>query len=332
MRFSKKLSGIILIIFSVVLSISPIVGAQSATSAQGMQISPTLIEINAEAGGEYKISINVTNVTVADLFYSSSVDDFNSNDETGSPHIISDEELPTTASIKTWVSSITDFTLASHDSKDISAQITVPTDAEPGGHYGVIRFSGSTPSVDTTGVGLSASAGVLILIRVGSEDQIVEQADLASFYTEQNDKQSWFFENGPITFVTRVQNSGNVHVKPSGSIEVRDMFGGLTASLDINTQDPKSNVLPDSVRRFESELSNKWMFGQYTATLTLGYGTKGQAITNTIKFWVIPYKIILVGLFILFTLGFIFKRLIRVYNRRIIEKSKNENNNKKGTS
>jgi hypothetical protein len=332
MRFPKKLLGIILVAFYAVLSIAPSVGAESTISTQGMQISPTLLEINAEAGNEYEVSVNVTNITDTDLVYSSSIDDFNSNNETGSPHIISNEDLPETASIKTWVTPITDFVLASHDSKNISAMITVPTNAEPGGHYGVIRFSGGSSNVDTNGVGLSASAGVLVLIRVGSDDQIIEKADLASFNVEKDDKQSWLFENGPITFVSRIQNNGNVHVKPSGSIEVRDMFGGLTATMDVNTKDPKSNVLPNSIRRFESALNTKWMFGQYTATITLGYGTKGQAITNTIKFWVIPYKLILIGLFILFTVGFVLKRLVAVYNGHIVKKSKNENNKKKGTS
>lgn len=328
MKFSQRLSQILIGSLLGVLIIPAIAFAQSANSAQGMQISPTLVEINAELGGQYKVSVNVTNVTASDLFYSASVDDFEANSETGSPNIVSESSLPENASVKTWVSSITGFTLASHDSKDIQVQINVPMNAEPGGHYGIVRFSGSTPDVSSNGVGLSASAGVLLLIRVGSDDQIVEQAELAEFFTQQNDSRSWFFENGPIDFVTRIQNKGNVHVKPSGSIEVRDMFGGLTSKIDINTQNPKSNVLPDSIRRFDSELTNQWMFGQYTATLTMGYGTKGQAITNTIKFWVVPYKLILVVLLVIFTIGFVLKRMVIVYNRHIIEKSKNEKNKK----
>jgi len=298
----------------------------SNSSAQGIQISPTLYELNAERGKTYSIKLTVMNVTLSDLLYTVSVDDFASSDESGSPHIILNSELPETASIITWISTIPEFTLKSHESRAVDAQITIPSSAEPGGHYGVLRFSGIAPELDSTSVGLSASAGVLILIRV--DGVISETATLASFYSANGDKQSSFFESSPIDFVVRIKNEGNIHVKPSGDIEIRDMFGGLTASFPINKTEPRSNVLPNSIRRFETKLSKPWMIGLYTANITLGYGTTGQALTGTISFWVIPWKIIFVGLVALVTLFFILRRLIRVYNRRIIEKSKNENNNK----
>jgi hypothetical protein len=300
--------------------------AVGSNAAQGIEISPTLVELNAARGGTYNIKLKLRNVTVSDLVYKVSVDDFSSSDETGSPHIILDSKLPATASIKTWVVTASQFTLNSHKSTVVDAQIIVPDNAEPGGHYGVLSFSGVAPEVESTGVGLSASAGVLILVRVDGD--ITEKASLSSFYSAKDNKQSFFFENGPITLVTRIKNEGNIHVKPSGNIELRDMFGGLVTSLPINKQEPKSNVLPDSIRRFDSKFDKKWMVGRYTANLTLGYGVKGQAITSTISFWVIPYKIILAGLFIFATVIFILKRLIRVYNRHIIEKSKNESSTK----
>lgn len=324
MRLSKIIFGLIVIaiVSGVFVGVSVSAQAANANAAQGIQISPTLVELNAAKGKTYNITLNVTNVTGSDLVYTSSVDDFNAADETGSPHIILDSKLPDTASIKTWVAVDFQFTLQSHKSRVITAQITIPNNAEPGGHYGVLRFSGSAPELKSTGVGLSASAGVLMLVRV--DGVISEKASLASFYSAQNDKQSWFFENSPISFVTRIKNDGNVHIKPSGLIEVRDMFGGLVANLPINDQEPKSNVLPSSIRRFDSELKKPWMIGLYTVNLALGYGEKGQAITNTISFWVIPYKLILAVLFVLVTIVFILKRMIRVYNKRIAERVRNE--------
>jgi hypothetical protein len=298
-------------------------------AAEGIQISPALIELNATRGKTYNLNLTIMNVTNSDLIYDAMVDDFNSTSETGSPHIITDNTLPPTSSVVTWVAGIPEFTLHSKQSKSVVAQVTIPANAEPGGHYGIIRFSCKAPNLSDNGVGLSASAGVLLLIRV--DGAITEKADLASFYSTQNDKQSFFFENGPINFVTRIQNTGNIHIKPVGSIEVHDMFGGLTATLPVNSD--QSNVLPNSIRRFESQFNEDWLFGRYTANLTLGYGTTGQAITSTISFWVIPYKIVLVGLLALATLIFIFSRLIKVYNKHIIEMSKKENasKNKKST-
>lgn len=330
MRFTKIFLGIVTVVSVLVWLTSTSVGAQSTVinAAQGMQISPTLVELNAAKDKTYNIKLTVTNVTASDLVYTTSVDDFNAADETGSPHIILDSTLPPTASIKTWVSTDSGFALTAHKSRVVTAQIIIPNNAEPGGHYGVLRFSGTAPEIKSTGVGLSASAGVLILIRV--DGAIVEKASLASFYTSSSQKggQSSFFENGPVSFITRIKNEGNVHIQPVGNIEVRDMFGGLVKNLPVNKD--KSNVLPNSIRRFdEQKLDKPWMFGLYTVNLTLGYGTTGQAITNTISFWVIPWKIILAALFILATVIYILRRMIKVYNRRIIENAKNENKNKK---
>lgn len=332
MKFRKIVFGLIAITLLLAGVAAAHVSAQAANAnaAQGIQISPALVELNASKGKTYNINLGVTNVTGTDLVYKTSVSDFGASGETGSPHIFIDNKLTPASSIITWVDTAPEFSLGSHQSRTVTAQITVPANAEPGGHYGVIRFSGTAPKLDRTGVGLSASAGVLILIRV--DGLITEKADLASFYTSatQSGKETSFFENGPAYFVVRIRNVGNIHVKPVGNIEVKNMFGGVVANIPINKD--KSNVLPNSIRRFDDAKVNKdWMIGRYTANLTLGYGTNGQAITGTINFWVIPYKIILVALLVLVTVIYILRRIIKVYNKRIIEKAKNENKNSKKT-
>ena len=323
MSMTKKLLGFIVS----VLAISGLVGAyasaettNSGNAAQGLEISPALVELNAARGNVYDIKLNVTNVTASDLQYDSSVADFGATNETGSPRILTDSKLPATSSIKTWVKMPSNFTLGAHKSKTIMAQVTIPANAEPGGHYGVLQFSGKAPEIDTTGVGLSASAGALVLIRV--DGKITEKANLVEFKTVQNDKQSFLFEASPISFVARIKNEGNIHVKPNGSIKINDMFGNLVKELKINKD--MANILPDSIRRFDAKLNKDWMIGRYTAELSMGYGTTGQAITNTISFWVIPYKIILAAILIIATIIFIFTRIVKSYTKRVIARAKHE--------
>lgn len=325
----RFISFFVAVIISSLLLITPS-GAVSniSNAAQGLQISPALVDLNASRGSTQEITLNVMNITAADLVYSESVVDFKSSGETGSPQIVTDSDSPSTVSIRTWFENIPQFSLNAGKSKKIIARITIPNDAEPGGHYGVLRFSGNAPEMDTTGVGLAASTGVLILIRVDGD--ITEKASLASFYSSNSGKQQWFFENGPIEFTTRIKNDGNIHVKPSGNIEIRDMFGNLVSNLSINQQNPKSNILPDSIRRFESKLNKSWLFGKYTANLALGYGLNGQAITGTIDFWVIPYKLIITVLFVIATIIFILSRVMKAHNKRVIARYKRSENSSKG--
>lgn len=334
MRHYKKLilrfvGGLLFLCIFASLTLTVKADDSYSNAADGSQISPTRYDFNASRGDTKILKLNITNVTASDLIYTSSVSDFSAKDESGSPKISIDDSLPATSSIRSWISVSSTFKLGSHQSIQLDATVTIPDNAEPGGHYGVISFSGSAPEVSGSAVGLSASTGVLVLITVDGD--IKENASMAEFFSSQDGKQSWFFENGPVTFVTRVKNDGNVHIKPTGTIELRDMFGGLTATMNVNKADSQekiSNVLPNSIRRFESTYDKKWMFGRYTANLALSYGSKGQAIVNTISFWVIPYKLIIAGLFILITIIFILTRIIKVYNKRIIERHEKAHKNK----
>lgn len=298
--------------------------ATNATAAQGLQVSPTTYLLNADPGKTYALDLKVFNVTMSNLVYTSSVDDFKAKDETGVPAISVDTTLPATASVRTWISSIPKFTLSAHETNSITATVSVPLNAEPGGHYGVIQFSGKAPDVTDTGVGLSAGAGVLVLIQVSGD--VKENASVASFSTLQNDTQHFFFEKGPITFQTRIKNSGNTHFAPHGTIELHNMFGGLVSTMKVNEN--ASNVLPNSIRRFENNYKKTWMFGRYTADLTLGYGDQGGAITGQLSFWVIPYKLVLVVLIVGATAIFVLSRVIKQYNKHIIEKARNAENKK----
>ncbi len=288
--------------------------AQQNTSGNGLEISPALAELNAVRGSTYRININVTNVTENVLEFENFINDFGSKDETGTPRVILDETPNTSElSIKKWVEKIPNFTLKPREKKMLVANITVPSNADPGGHYGVIRFSGTDKNAPSSTVDLTASAGTLVLIKVDGE--VNEKLNLATFQATKNGKASSSFETGPITFVTRFENTGNTHVKPIGNIEVSDIFGNKVDTLKINSSE--GNVLPSSTRRFEATLDKPWLFGKYTADIKVAYGTTGGAIVETITFWIIPYKILIVGLIGLITLLYILRSLIKRYNSYI---------------
>ncbi len=297
-------------------------------AASGLEISPAVVELNGERGKSYVLKLRVHNVTNSDLTYNSTVNDFGPKDETGSPRILQMGALPLTASMVSWVKSAGQLQLKSQESRQIDIGVTIPNNAEPGGHYGVVNFTGKDPQIVSSTVGVNVSTGLLLLVRV--DGAVTEKMSLASLTTEQNNKQRSFFESSPITFVTRLHNEGNVHVKPTGVLEIRNMFGGLVSSLQVNEK--SSNVLPNSVRRFDSVLNKDWMIGRYEANLTMGYGTKGQAIIGQVSFWVIPYRLLIVVALILATLGFIIHRLFKVYNRHVIKKYKQSHDNQTKTT
>jgi hypothetical protein len=82
--------------------------------------------------------------------------------------------------------------------------------------------------------------------------------------------------------------------------------------------------LPDSVRRFNVPLNKLGSFGKYTLEGNFGYGSSGQLLTAKTTFYIVPVPIILAGLGVLAVLLFfifVFPRMIRAYNRRIIRRA-----------
>jgi len=318
---------------TLLLAVGPLFVATSATAAdagstgQGLEISPPVIELSANPGQTVTTSIRVRNVTKGELIAKGKADDFGASaSEDGQPKLLLDETGATRFSLKFWLQGVPDLTLAPGELKTTVIKIVVPANAEPGGHFGVVRFTALPPSLEGTGVALSASIGALILLKVSGA--ITEKVSLAEFSTTQTTTQKGkqpitriasFFEHGPVDFLVRVRNEGTVHEKVTGTIDVKDTFGKKIGSVAVN--DKGGNVLPDSVRRFEQSLSNKQLFGHYTAALVLNYSS-GKTLAGKIGFWVIPWKLVLLGLVGLIVLFFVLKMALRRYNDHIIAQAR----------
>lgn len=302
--------------------------AASAQSGQAFTISPALIELSANPGETAIATIKLTNLSSTDLSITTQANDFGSKNETGEPNIIFDDQA-TPYSMRSWIGLSEEFKIGTKESKTIDFPIKVPQDAEPGGHYSVIRFTGSVPGEEGSNVALSASIGSLIFLKVSGQMQ--QKASIASFYAAKKDfAASSFFETGPVSFVERIKNDGNVHLKPTGTIEVKNTFGKVVSTMRVNgdpgnEDTPPRSVLPQSIRRFDQSLEGKRLFGKYTATLSVHYGDPQQKLEQTISFWVIPYK--LVGLIIagiaILTVLLVFG--IKKYNAHIIKKAQSSN-------
>lgn len=316
----KRFISIVTALCFVALSVFIMPKASIAQGAgQGLEISPPLLDIKADPGETVKTKIRVRNVTKESLVVKAQFEDFVASGEDGQPKILlnSDEQSP--YSIKDWLSAPESVTLASQQRAEIEVAIVVPQDASPGGHYGVIRFTGTPPELEGTGVSLSASVGTLVLVNISGD--VTESAKVAELFASKSGKRSSLFEYGPIDFTTRVENTGNIHLQPKGTLQVTNMFGKTVYVGQIN-QDSR-NVLPGSIRKFEQSMDKKLLFGRYTLKADIVYGTNSQITSASIVFWVIPYKLIGALVLGLAVLIFGFRR----YNRFIVSRAGKQQDN-----
>ncbi len=263
-------------------------------SGNGFRISPVRSELTVEKGQSQQLTVTVENPTAESTTAKAIINNFIASDnEDGEARLILDEKAPTPKNdFKKLVQPIPDVPLSAKEKKDIQVTISVPKDANSGGYYGAIRF---VPTTGTAGnIGLTASVGTIVLVRVPGN--LTEQLDLVQFSAADGSSAKSFFTKGNVSSLIRLKNSGDIHVKPYGTVLVKDMFGKIVTQYEFNNTEPRANILPDSTRKFVNELSHKSWLGRYTIEANIGYSSGGgQLITAKTSFWYIPIPV-LIGL------------------------------------
>lgn len=302
---------------------SPVLAQDDGT---GVKISPTRVEDLIDPGGVYRYEIKVTNKSSSPTTLYAYLKDFKAGGEGGQPVLIApgSEEGYFLAS---WID-ITDegIDFTPNEEKIISFHVKVPEETGPGGYYGGVYFGTKAPRVsldsEEQGAGMSVAqqTGCLVLLQIKGD--ALEEASIREFNTDKDLYDTPF----DINFIIRIENKGNVHVKPIGNISINNMFGKEVAVVRVNERG--GNVLPNSIRRFKEKWSGENGFGRYKATIGLSYGTsvnmggQGKQSLYTEKyFWIIPWKIInpiILGFIFFFA---VFILMLRLYRNKAIKKA-----------
>lgn len=335
--FRRKAYASARVLFAVAVllfaSVSPVAAATTNTNAgagNGLRISPVRTDLTINPGNSQTIDVYVTNLTKEDAVLQGVVDDFTAGtDESGNPAILLNGEKAPSHSLKDYVSSIGTFSLAGQATKDLKVTIAIPKGVAGGGYFGAVRIV-PAPSNANKNVNLTASVGSLILVTVPGP--VNEQMSLASFDVRHiNPKTNavespsvLFTSNKNIAGVVRFQNSGNLQEEPFGKMILKK--GSKTiATYDVNNTSPRGNVLPSSIRRFAVPLSGMGSFGKYTLEGNFGYGTKGQLLSASTSFYIVPLTAIVIAVVVLLLI-LVVVYLIRAYIKEAIKKATSRGN------
>ncbi|MCX6745216.1 MAG: Fn3-like domain-containing protein [Candidatus Parcubacteria bacterium] len=300
-------------------------------AGNALTISPPILEIDAKKGDIINQVLKVHNEnTTAETYYLSAVK-FTASGETGAPEFVEGktEEVDLAAWIKFGFDNIS---IQAGQTVEIPFTIAVPQFAGPGGHYAAIFLSSVPPTAkaNVSQVGITSRLGALVLVKIAGE--IKESAELAEFGTTAKS-----FLSLPVDFNIRVKNSGNVHLKPTGSIVIKNMFGSEAGKVIVN--ETGGNILPDQIRKYDAswvknanakgattfwgkyrQEKENYAFGKYTADLSLSYGTAANMLNASTSFWVIPWHVIIVNLVVILLVVIIIYFLVKKYNAWLLKK------------
>lgn len=290
--------------------------AQTITT-QEFGVSPFLEELEIPKGGTAVSSINVTNQSNSDINVSVTTQDFLPG-KRGEAMFVPDSEInEKTFSLASWINILdgSSVVIPAGKSAEIKYSVNPPTNAEEGSHYGAILFSLADQS-NLPGVGIRQSVGTIIIVGYG-QAQPIGTLDFSS-----NPKILWWSDK--FDFTNLFSNVGNVHVKPKGEIVVKNIFGKVVATPQVNRD--ADNVLPKSDRTFISSwYPENWRFGRYRAESILVYGREKLEVRQSQIIWVLPvYTLSIIGAVAIFLLWF-FLHGRHWHRRRVVRRHLEKN-------
>lgn len=215
---------------------------------------------------------------------------------------------------------ITKFTLKHNERIILPTVVAIPAGSEPGGLYASVLVVTNPPEgelIENDNNGktkLISRLGTLFFVRVKGDAK--EEGALKNFRVKDN---KIFFEKAPVSMELLFENTGSVHLMPYGSIEIKNILGQKIDEINV---DPWF-IMPDSLRERTVEWAGKKMlFGKYTADLVVNRGYEDILDKKTISFWIIPWKIALAILFLLFLLISLFRWVGRQFHFEVKRKKK----------
>jgi hypothetical protein len=249
--------------------------AASAATPAGTTVSPPVYDLQASPGQTIVQKMTVHNDAEVSQSYTPVVNTIAPANEQGGLAF-----GPTNASdLSGWITvSPSKLDLPAGESGDFTITVKVPSNASAGGHYATVFAKSETGTVNVNGASLTPLIGTSVLLKVAGN--LTESADVVEFSTSR----ARLVPGEPIDFSVRVRNTGNVHVRPQGTIQI---FRDNVKVDEVAVNDDGLTVLPSSIRKFAASSNKTLPSGSYTARLTMTYGAGQTLSVPAISFVVI---------------------------------------------
>lgn len=210
--------------------------------------------LKAKPGEKIQTSVRVRNGSSEKLLLKTTAQDFIVGDNGETPVPITDTDLSNRWSLASWMiltPSVNE--VAPGQSVTVNVIIDVPANALPGGHYAMITHQPTTANNNPAGAGGPASASFLqqrvgTLVYLMVEGPINEAAFIRKLTIPH------FTEYGPVPFSFEVDNRSDIHIHPTLSVEIYNIFGRKVETIPIESK----NVFPFIPRAFSGQWNRIW--------------------------------------------------------------------------
>jgi hypothetical protein len=281
---------------------------------QAAAVSPATLDLVGNRGEVTNAVFTVINTLATEQRYFLNTLSFTAKDISGEPQF---SQTKTGDTLSKWMKLPSEqISVPARSKLEIPFSIQVPADALAESYQTAITVSGAPSEiVATNGAVVEAKTAILVFFTVSGDSQ--KKVALLDFLSSAKG----FLSNLNQSFTFRLQNQGIVYAIPSGTIEIRDVFGRQVGQLEVNKE--KSRVLPNTTRSFIAVLNDTpknlmeqigdqmklFTMGPMTAKLHLDFGEGFEKIQATTSFWYIPYQLIGIALGLMAVLFLGYKKI-----------------------
>jgi hypothetical protein len=247
-------------------------------------VGPGKIELTINPGESASASITVTNRLGSKRDFLIETEDFTGSsnpDETVA--LLGNDRGPFSIKDNLVVAERT-FSLENGERATIPVKVSVPSGTQPGALYGSVIVSALPEASKELGKNAVGSTivtriGTLFFVTIPGEakkDGILKEFSIAG--------NSNVFSSGPINFRLLFENKGNVYLKPSGQIRIKNILG---QEVEVISVDPWF-AMPSSLRSREVNWPRELLFGRYEANAQISRGYGNMVDEKSVTFWVWP--------------------------------------------
>ncbi|MDN5275920.1 MAG: exported protein of unknown function [Candidatus Saccharibacteria bacterium] len=293
--------GFVLALFGAVIIQSSVAQAQSTGDASSISLKPASQSIALKAGQTTKGTITVINSGNSAYDFNVYGQLFSVKNEQYDYQF--DETNNTTSNIATWIKlSESRYHLEAKQRIEVPYTIVVPTDASPGGHYGVIFAETEPVAVEGTAIARKKRVGSLILAKVAGD--VKQQGAYLEGIV------SFLQTSVPLSTYNRVQNSGNIDFQTEISMRISNVFGSV--KYDENNS---YVVYPGTVREIRTTWNDSPWFGLYKVEQNIKILADSHKVSQYVLMAPVWLLIVLIVVFA-GSVGYIIYRVIRRLKRR----------------
>lgn len=262
---------------------------------EAILLSPTSKQYRLGAGTQKRDSFKIVNDGQTAFNFIVYARPYSVHDESYTPDFISSAQ---NADAYKWVQfDQSSYFIEPGKSVDVGYTVRVPSDAAPGGHYGVL-FAETVPTETAQGTAIIRKKRVGAILYITVNGRVTLDGRLVGRSVPP------FQFKAPLTIRERVANSGNTDFQVKSNVRVSDIFGGLKFKSDKEVA-----VLPGTTREIVNDWQNPAWLGIYRVESTVSFIDTKSSSTS---------YVLLVPVWVYITLGLLIgaRLLYAVANRR----------------